>query len=73
MIKTAGRELSFENDGTWIKKVKYNIDTRQMLVNDQYECQEVPLDIFIEFAISQSKGKYYNENIKGKFLHEYFK
>jgi len=71
MINTAGRNLSFKND-SWIKIVKYNIDTKQMLVNGQYECQDVPLEIFIEFAISNSKGKYWNANIKGKFLHPYF-
>jgi len=74
MIQTAGRELSFKND-SWIKVVKYNLDTKQMLVNGQYESQNIPLKIFVDFALSKSKGKYYNANIKGKkeFLHEYFK
>jgi len=71
MIKVVGRELSFEND-SWIKKVKYNLDTKLMLVNGQYECQEVPANIFLEFAMAQSKGKYWNKEIKGKFLHPYF-
>jgi len=71
MIQTAGRELSFKND-SWIKVVKYNIDTKQMLVNGQYECQNIPAEIFLEFALSKSKGKYYNDNIKGRFLHPYF-
>lgn len=72
MIKIIGRELTFENE-SWIKKVKYNIDTKAMLVNDQYEHPDVPLETFIELAMADSKGKYFNDNVKGKYLHKFFK
>ncbi len=73
-LRIAEEYLIFDND-SWIKEVKYNRITKQMLVNGQYECQGVPLKIFVDFALSGSKGKYWNLNIKGKeeFLHEYFK
>jgi len=73
-LRIAGNYLKFNND-SWIKTVKYSIATKQMLVNKKYECQNVPLKMFVDFALSESKGKYYNDNIKGKeeFLHYYFK
>lgn len=73
-LRILGNYLKFDND-SWIKVVKYNMLNKQMLVNDKYECQNVPLKIFVDFALSESKGKYWNENIKGKeeFKHEYFK
>lgn len=73
-LRILGNSLKFDND-SWIKVVKYNMATKQMLVNEKYELQDVPLKIFVDFALSESKGKYYNENIKGveEFLHEYFK
>jgi len=74
MIDFDGKFLSFSGE-SWIKKVKYNMRTKQMLVNEKYECQNVPLKIFVDFALSESRGKYWNENIKGKeeFQHYYFK
>ena len=73
-LRISGAFLKFDNE-SWIKQVKYSIFTKQMLVNNQYESQNVPLKIFVDFALSESKGTYYNENIKGKeqFMHEYFK
>jgi len=72
MIKIEGRVLLFVHD-SWIKTVKYNIDSKTLLINEQYESQDVPLEIFIEFAVAPSKGKYYNNEIKGKFLNDNFK
>lgn len=73
-LRISGDFLKFDND-SWIKVVKYSIKTKQMLVNEKYESQNVPLKIFVDFALSESKGKYYNDNIKGKdeYQHEYFK
>lgn len=73
-LRISGNFLKFDND-SWIKTVKYSISTKRMLVNEKYESQNVPLKIFVDFALSESKGTYYNDNIKGKeeFLHEYFK
>lgn len=73
-LRIEGTYLVFDND-SWIVRVKYNMFTKQMLVNEKYECQNVPLKIFVDFALAESKGKYYNDKIKGKdeFLHEYFK
>ena len=74
MIDYNGVFLSFSGE-SWIKQVKYSIKTRTMLVNNKYELQNVPLKLFVDFALSESKGKFYNKYIKGKdeFLHEYFK
>ena len=71
-LRISGKYLEFDND-SWIKNVKYNRITKQMLVNNQYECQDVPLKVFVDFALSDSKGREWNNNIKGKYLHEYFK
>lgn len=73
-LRIAGAFLKFDND-SWIKEVKYSIKTKEMLVNNKYLCQNVMLKMFVDFALSESKGKYWNLNIKGKeeFLHEYFK
>jgi len=74
MIEFDGEFLSFSGE-SWITTVKYSILKKQMLVNDKYECQNIPLKVFVDFALSESRGRYWNENIKGKekFLHEYFK
>jgi len=73
-LKFSGEFIEFDHD-SWIKTVKYNRLTKQMLVNEKYELQCVPLSVFVDFALSESKGKYYNDNIKGKdeFMHNYFK
>jgi len=73
-LRISGDSLKFDHD-SWINIVKYNIKSKTMLVNEKYELQNVPLKLFVDFALSDSKGSFYNLNIKGKdqFLHEYFK
>lgn len=73
-IITSGDKLTFSHD-SWIRAVTYNTTTKQMLViteKSSYECQGVPQTVFEEFAQSESKGSYFNRNIKGKYSHEYF-
>ena len=60
---------------SWIKLVVYDPDTREMIIHledKSYACEEVPQDIFDAFRNSASRGKFFNENIRGKYLHLWF-
>jgi len=68
----------FDND-SWITNVKYDDESRLMWVSMKggqkniYECQDVPMETFTGFRSAPSRGSYFNENIKGQFLHKWFK
>lgn len=69
--------LEFDND-SWISHVKYNTETKEMVITmkggtkNKYACQNVPREVFEEFKNSPSRGSYFNNNIRGKYNHEWF-
>ncbi len=67
-------------DSRFIKLVTYNKKTLEMTIHSErkgkeitYTCVNVPRFIFNGFKEARSKGQFFNNNIKGRFLHEYFK
>lgn len=61
----------------FIQKVEYDEETKEMLITMQgyknkYACVNVPLEVYEGFEKAESKGTYFNNVVKGKFLHEYF-
>ena len=61
--------MSFVND-SWITKVTYREDKQQMEIimnGTAYLFCNVPLSIYNEFKESDSRGEYYNDNIKGNY------
>jgi hypothetical protein len=64
-------EDEFTHTSSFVGKVDYEPDLQEMRIslnNIVYEYCFVPENIFEEFEAATSKGSYYNENIKGKFV-----
>lgn len=54
----------------WIDAIGYDSETRQLVVRmrgKDYTHTEVPSDVADAFSKSESKGRFYINNIKGKF------
>lgn len=70
-------KLEFDND-SWIQHVSYDTDTQEMAITmkggkkNVYACQGVPLEVFEAFKNAGSRGKFFNENIKGRYNHTWF-
>lgn len=71
-------ELSFKND-SWIEEVSYNPVTKEMVIQmkggekNRYACENVPLEVYMDFKNADSKGSFFNHNIKGRYLNTWFK
>ncbi len=57
---------------SWIKGAKYNSETYRMQIyigdkGEVYECEGVDHETWNEFKLAKSKGKYFNNFIKGQF------
>lgn len=67
--------LGFTHD-SWIQSVEYNTETKALTVQtergDSYELQDVPREVYDEFAKAPSKGSYFNRNLKGQYSAELF-
>ena len=65
------------DNSNFVKLVTYNRDTLEMSITSKsgevYTCVKVPHYLFIAFKEAKSKGKFFNNNIKNKFKHHYFK
>jgi hypothetical protein len=60
--------------GTWLE-AKYDNDSRTLVVyigSDAYECVDVPQDVWDSFKSASSKGKFFNNNIRGQYNHSMF-
>ncbi|WP_026896728.1 KTSC domain-containing protein [Daejeonella oryzae] len=57
-----------------ISKFSYDQDSKSLIVTYVsglvYRYKAVPLDIFNDFKSAESKGRYLNFHIKGKFSYE---
>ena len=76
-------DLEFKNDRMIIKcnskqiyRFAYDYDHTSLLVEfrsknrDIYQYLGVPLNVFMDMMVSESKGKYLNSNIKKKFNYQ---
>lgn len=68
-----GQELSFEHT-SWISKVYYRPSTRRMIIickdnENQYELEDVDRRTYEDFKAAPSRGKFYNQNLKGLARH----
>tara|TARA_R100000908_G_C3755338_1_gene149771 strand:+ start:2191 stop:2406 length:216 start_codon:yes stop_codon:yes gene_type:complete len=64
-------EDSFAGD-SWIQGAKYNSETQLMQIymsggSEIYECEGVDSNTWSEFKRADSKGRYFNKYIRGKF------
>ena len=62
---------SFVGD-SWIQGAKYDSKTQLMQIymsggSEVYECEGVDSDTWSEFKRADSKGRYFNKYIRGKF------
>lgn len=67
----------FKND-SWIYLVTYDTETRLMQVyvkgnKNLYELVDVPEEVYNSFRDSVSKGTFFNQNLKGKYMDKMFK
>lgn len=58
---------------SWIRGAKYNTETERMVIyigegSEVYECEGVPKDVWLEFKRAESKGKYFNNYIRGQYV-----
>lgn len=57
-----------------LKNGKYNTQTEDLTITFNngsiYEYNKVPWDTFTKFRMSESHGKYFNENIARKFTYK---
>lgn len=66
--------LTVPVESTSIKSIAYDAQTREMEVQfhkgDQrlYHFYGVPPDVFQEFALSDSKGSFYHQHIKDRYV-----
>lgn len=63
---------------SWIKKVRYDTDTRELSLvleasDNTYLLEGVEPEVFEQFKSATSRGKFFNENMRGKYVHRYFK
>ena len=66
---------SFQNQ-SWITFVEYDTDTKIMTIHTSkraYECAGVPEEVYDAFDRSSSRGAFFNENIKHKYMDKMFK
>lgn len=63
---------AIEVESSVIKKFVYNDKTKVLYIKFKnthiYKYIDVPIEIVKEFISSESKGKYFNKNIKKKYL-----
>lgn len=60
--------------GTWLN-AKYVYKDKTLVVyigKDTYECVDVPVEVWSAFKSADSKGSFFNRNIRGKYNHSMF-
>ena len=65
--KIEGKEIMVEINSSNLKKASYNTESKLLTVTFNngsiYEYNKVPWSKFTKFRLSESQGKYFNENI----------
>ena len=58
-------------NSSMLGNIMYNIDTTRLTVvfknNQEYFYDNVPIEVWKQFNEAESKGKFYAQNIKGKY------
>jgi len=58
------------NDSSLVESISYNFATQELqvgLVTGEYEYDSVPASVFLEFVAAESKGQFFNSEIKGQY------
>lgn len=68
-------EYNFQGD-SWITYCTYNSDTKELSIHTKskvYTLVGVPLEVYEAFSFAGSKGRFFNEHLKGKYQDAMFK
>jgi hypothetical protein len=69
-----GNKIICEITSSNIKRSEYDIENKTLKItfNNEmlYEYEEVPHSIYSQFRLSDSQGKYFNQNIAKKFKYK---
>jgi len=65
--KIEGTKIINEIDSSNMKQTEYDTATKKMIVEfkngSKYEYDDVPHEVYAEFRLSESQGKYFNSKI----------
>jgi hypothetical protein len=69
-----GTKIICEVESSNLKKTEYDIDTKKLVVEFKngisYEYEEVPHNIYSQFRLSESQGKFFNTQISKSFKYK---
>ena len=69
-----GTKIINEIQSSNLKKTEYDLDTKKLVVEFKngmsYEYEEVPHNIFTQFRISDSQGKFFNTQISKTYKYK---
>ncbi len=69
-----GTKIINEIKSSNIKKTEYDTETKKMLVefnnNFRYEYDDVPMNIYTKFRMSESQGKFFTTEISKKYKYK---
>jgi hypothetical protein len=69
-----GNKIICEITSSNLKRSEYDIENKTLKItfNNEmlYEYEEVPHSIYSQFRLSDSQGKYFNQNISKKFKYK---
>ena len=69
-----GTKIICEVESSNLKKTEYDLDTKKLVVEFKngmsYEYEEVPHNIFTQFRISDSQGKFFNTQISKTYKYK---
>ena len=64
------------NSDSWIVRVEYESDTKEMSIHTKskiYTLVGVPMTVYEAFSSATSKGKFFNDSLKNKYVDSTFK
>jgi hypothetical protein len=63
----SGTQIEVQIQSSNIKNAKYNTETKKLLITFNngsiYEYEDVPWEVFTKLRMSESQGKFFNQNI----------
>jgi len=72
-----GTKIINEIKSSNIKKTEYDTETKKLIIDFKngmkYEYDEVPHQLYTQFRMSESQGKFFNANIAKKYQYEKIK
>ncbi len=72
--KISGKLILNEYDSSNLKSSKYNVETKELVVEfkkgGQYSYEDVPLSIFTKMRMAESQGSYFSKNISRTYKYK---